>query len=148
MVSGTETPENHQMPSALQAGLSENGPQDDAVDNFAAKKVIIHFQHQSEELNQEVLDSLDQIIRLAAEHADSKVLVEGFTDATGGYAYNLTLSKVRANIVKAYLVYMKVPAERIEVIGNGPENPIASNATPEGRAMNRRVEVTVKRDEG
>ena len=139
-------PEERRLSSVTKADRSDAAPQNRLAEEFTEKKVIVHFKWESEELTQQALEMLDSVIRLAKEHADSNVLVEGYTDSSGGYAYNLTLSKVRANIVKTYLVYMGVPAERVEVVGNGPENPIAGNETPEGRAMNRRVEVTVERE--
>jgi OmpA-OmpF porin, OOP family len=72
------------------------------------------------------------------------VLLEGFTDATGAEDYNLHLSRRRAFRVAQYLMdNFEIPRERIVVQWYGMINPIADNATPEGRAQNRRVEVEV-----
>jgi OOP family OmpA-OmpF porin len=67
----------------------------------------------------------------------------GHTDNTGSMALNLRLSKNRAEAVKAYLVSKGANASRIEATGYGPNQPIASNATAEGRQQNRRVEFSL-----
>lgn len=71
------------------------------------------------------------------------ITVIGFTDSTGDADYNQGLSKRRAESVQNYLVTIGVPADKMNAIGRGEENPIASNDTPEGQAQNRRVEVVV-----
>ncbi|WP_316814913.1 OmpA family protein [Pedobacter nyackensis] len=67
----------------------------------------------------------------------------GHTDNTGSMALNLRLSKERAEAIKAYLVSQGANASRIEATGYGPNQPIASNKTAEGRQKNRRVEFTL-----
>ena len=69
--------------------------------------------------------------------------VDGYTDSIGSDAYNEKLSLRRANAVKEYLQQHGVAASRMTVKGFGKSNPVASNATPEGRAQNRRVELVV-----
>lgn len=71
------------------------------------------------------------------------IISTGHTDSIGTYAYNQRLSLRRANAVKAYLVSKGVPADLIVVEGKGEKQPVASNATREGRAKNRRVEIEV-----
>ncbi len=71
------------------------------------------------------------------------VLVVGHTDWIGTDAYNLGLSLRRAAAVRAYLVSQGLPADRIRSEGKGESEPVASNETDEGRARNRRVEITV-----
>jgi OOP family OmpA-OmpF porin len=72
-----------------------------------------------------------------------EAIIIGYTDSTGNANYNLGLSKRRAESVRDYLVAQGVPAEKLRVLGRGENDPIASNATKEGRAENRRVEVIV-----
>lgn len=74
----------------------------------------------------------------------NEIIITGYSDSSGAASYNKTLSKKRAQAMKDYLVKMGWSAEKITVIGNGEENPIADNATKEGRAKNRRVEFEVK----
>lgn len=73
--------------------------------------------------------------------------VVGHTDSVGTVAYNDKLSLRRANAVKSYLVTKGVPVDLISVEGHGLHDPVASNATAEGRAKNRRAEITVDTDQ-
>lgn len=76
-------------------------------------------------------------------YPDSTIRVVGHTDNTGTAAYNQTLSERRAGSVAAVLRNAGVDGRRIVAIGRGLTEPIASNATPEGRAQNRRVEIII-----
>jgi outer membrane protein OmpA-like peptidoglycan-associated protein len=76
------------------------------------------------------------------DDASLRFRVAGYTDAIGSVQYNLDLSRRRAQAVVDYLVSQGIDAARFEVIGMGKSDPIATNSTPEGRAMNRRVEIT------
>lgn len=85
---------------------------------------------------------LDQTIDLLARYPQVRVEVLGFTDSVGSDAYNQQLSERRANAVDAYLVSHGVSNERIsKVRGEGESHPLATNDTPDGRAINRRVEL-------
>ncbi len=85
---------------------------------------------------------LKEIAATLKEHADLKVLIEGHTDNVGSPASNLALSDARASAVKAALVSdFGVSADRITTKGFGDTKPTVPNATPEGRAQNRRVEI-------
>ena len=67
--------------------------------------------------------------------------VAGYTDDTGSRAVNERLSQARAESVRAFLVSAGVPADQLTARGYGPADPIASNDTSAGRALNRRVEL-------
>jgi outer membrane protein OmpA-like peptidoglycan-associated protein len=88
-----------------------------------------------------VLDSLAQSL---IAYPDTVVEVVGFADASGSVAHNQLLSEDRAAAVAAYLAGRSVRASRLSVSGRGEREPIASNDTPEGRALNRRVEVILR----
>jgi outer membrane protein OmpA-like peptidoglycan-associated protein len=77
------------------------------------------------------------------QNPTESVQILGFTDNTGSDAINYPLSENRALSVKNYLVSRGVPPQRIATQGMGPQNPVASNQTEEGRALNRRVEIYV-----
>ena len=79
--------------------------------------------------------------RILAYGPKLKVLVNGFTSAAGNRARNLALSHRRAEVVEMALVKAGVPANQVVARGLGPDKPIASNATREGRLRNLRVEV-------
>jgi len=84
---------------------------------------------------------LDEVVNAANQSQDIKLNVMGYTDSKGNAQSNLRLSQGRADAVKAYLVKKGVAADRISSKGFGSANPIADNATAEGRSANRRVEV-------
>ena len=87
---------------------------------------------------------LDSVATIMKAHPEiGKVRVEGHTDAQGKRAYNVKLSQRRAAAVVKALVKRGVPAARLAAQGLGPDRPVADNATAEGRAKNRRVELRV-----
>jgi OOP family OmpA-OmpF porin len=83
---------------------------------------------------------LDQIADTLKQAPDLKVEIQGHTDSQGSRAYNLDLSEKRAEAVRAYLIKAGVPSTRLTAKGFGPDQPLTTNATREGRAQNRRVE--------
>jgi outer membrane protein OmpA-like peptidoglycan-associated protein len=88
---------------------------------------------------------LDQVATaLSQQDSESKILVEGYTDSQGGATYNQDLSQRRAQAVRDYLVTKGVAADRVTSQGLGMTAPVADNATAEGRADNRRVEIVVQ----
>ncbi len=91
--------------------------------------------------NYALLSKVQQAVRT---FGDPNVVVEGHTDSTGTAATNEHLSQQRAEAVKEYLVANQtLPAEHITALGFGSIRPLASNATPEGRAINRRIDVII-----
>lgn len=89
---------------------------------------------------QKILDDL--VSKLAGVNLEVIVAV-GHTDSIGTEAYNLALSKRRADAVKQYLVSKGIEANRIYTEGKGESQPVADNRTAEGRQKNRRVEVEI-----
>lgn len=81
---------------------------------------------------------------IAPQAENHDIVVEGHTDSRGSREYNVELSQNRAQIVMNFLVARGVPAESITAVGIGPDRPIASNETRDGRAENRRVEIIIK----
>jgi outer membrane protein OmpA-like peptidoglycan-associated protein len=80
-----------------------------------------------------------------ARFPQSPIRIEGHTDNTGGRDANLRLSRRRAETVAAALQErISLPPEQVEIVGHGPDLPVATNETPEGRARNRRIDVVIR----
>ncbi|WP_109799091.1 MULTISPECIES: OmpA family protein [Novosphingobium] len=88
-------------------------------------------------------DVLDRIAQSLVQYPNSLIDVYGHTDSTGSDAYNQALSERRARAVADYLISRGVGYSRIRSQGFGETQPIASNATEEGRSANRRVEIKI-----
>ncbi|MGY0039772.1 OmpA family protein [Pedobacter sp. NJ-S-72] len=101
----------------------------------------IQFEFNSSVLKTESYPTLDKLSSVLKEN-NGKALVKGYASSEGTAAYNLKLSKDRANSVKTYLVNSGVSASKVATKGLGEANPIASNDTEEGRIQNRRVETS------
>lgn len=85
----------------------------------------------------------DKIAGMMEQHPNLELAVVGYTDNTGDFKYNLGLSKKRADAIVNLLVQEGIARNRLAGVGVGPLNPIASNATEQGRAENRRVELVI-----
>ncbi len=101
------------------------------------------FDFDKSSLKSEGKKNIDDLLSKMKGQSYEVVLAIGHTDGVGSDAYNQKLSIARAESVKAYMVSQGLPSEKIRVEGKGKSNPIASNGTEEGRAKNRRVEVTL-----
>jgi outer membrane protein OmpA-like peptidoglycan-associated protein len=91
-----------------------------------------------------VRDRVGEIGKALADVPGRRILIEGHTDSTGRAEFNLRLSELRAESIKAVLVASGVSPDRIEIHGYGATKPVADNTTPSGRAQNRRVEIVVQ----
>ena len=91
-------------------------------------------------IKSESMGEINRIVQLMTENPDLKFSVEGHTDSTGNAANNQTLSEALSKAIVDKLVEMGIAADRLASAGKGQANPIADNATDEGRAKNRRVE--------
>ncbi|MBO6281574.1 MAG: OmpA family protein [Alphaproteobacteria bacterium] len=84
---------------------------------------------------------LDSVALVANEYDKTNLQIIGYTDSTGNDKINIPLSQRRAQSVASYLGLRGVAGNRLNAYGAGAANPIASNATEDGRAQNRRVEI-------
>ena len=100
----------------------------------------IYFDFNKANLKEESLPILDEVVGLLKAKPDMKMEIQGHTDSKGTAAYNLKLSERRAASVKDYLVKNGIESNRLTTKGYGLTKPVATNATEEGRAKNRRVE--------
>jgi outer membrane protein OmpA-like peptidoglycan-associated protein len=94
-----------------------------------------------------MLDSypiLNDLATVAYQCPGSRIIIGGHTDAGGDRPFNLRLSKARAEAVERFFNLAGIPAERMQSVAYGDSQPIASNATPEGRAANRRITFEVQ----
>ena len=89
------------------------------------------------------MSSLDNVVTALKSTPDRNIMVEGHTDSVGTRDYNIDLSLRRADAVRQYLVSRGLPGEIVKAQGLGPDRPVATNSTPDGRANNRRVEIIV-----
>lgn len=103
----------------------------------------ITFAHDDATLNSAFLGSLNQLAATMRQYGETTIVVAGHTDSTGQAAYNQALSERRAAAVRDYLVSQGVSPSRIQTVGYGMRQPVASNATEAGRAQNRRVELII-----
>jgi outer membrane protein OmpA-like peptidoglycan-associated protein len=87
--------------------------------------------------------ALDNLVQFLKKYPDRDIAIEGFTDSTGSKEVNQQLSEKRAWAVKAALVARGIESTRIDARGYGPSFPVASNDTPTGRQLNRRVEIVI-----
>ncbi len=87
---------------------------------------------------------LDEVVTLMKARGEMKIDIEGHTDSRGKHDYNVKLSDQRAGAVRRYLEGKGIDASRLTSKGFGPDRPVASNDTEEGRAKNRRVDFVIK----
>jgi len=103
----------------------------------------VTFETDSASLNSKFFEVLDSVALVLNEYKSTLVTVAGYTDSTGPAEYNQKLSERRASTVALYLHSRGVAQQRLAAIGYGEKHPVATNNTAEGRAKNRRVEVTL-----
>lgn len=112
-------------------------------DRFVLENV--YFGVDKFDLLPESIASLGRLLSFLKEHPEMKVEIGGHTSSVGGFEHNVSLSENRAKSVKRFLVVQGIDPLRVKSEGYGPDEPIDTNDTPEGRAKNRRVEVKVLR---
>lgn len=135
---------DHQV-AALQESLKNTPVQV----NTAGENIVLNlpggvtFATNSANITPQFYQALNSIAQVMIQYPETQIVIAGYTDSTGPLNHNIELSAARANSVKQYLISQGVAANRLFSQGMGPENPVASNATPEGRQMNRRVEIKI-----
>ncbi len=111
------------------------------VETYRLENVFFDFDKAT--LRPESRAGLDELVAMMKKHPTMVIELAGHTDDHGDNAYNLKLSRARANAVRDYLVSRGIPLTRVSAKGYGELEPVASNGTPEGRQLNRRTEVRV-----
>lgn len=110
------------------------------------KLIVLHgikFAFDSAGISSSSAGILDRAIKAMRDNPGTNVRVVGHTDAVGSDAYNQGLSERRAAAVRSYLVKSGIKGSRMQTAGRGESQPIASNASKQGRALNRRVEFII-----
>jgi OOP family OmpA-OmpF porin len=112
-------------------------------------EAVLHFANGKAELGADATAAIQKVADgLKGYQGDYSLVVSGHTSSVGGKALNKALSKRRADAVAKILVDSGVPAAKVSTVGVGPDKPIADNATKDGQAKNRRVEIDVKVNDG
>jgi outer membrane protein OmpA-like peptidoglycan-associated protein len=122
------------------SGVTVTRKGDDVILNMPGN---VTFRTDSADLNAQFYKVLDGVALVAKKYDKTIIEVAGHTDSTGTAEYNRQLSQRRASSVAGYLVSRGVMQARIMTAAGGEDHPIASNATDQGRAANRRVEITL-----
>jgi outer membrane protein OmpA-like peptidoglycan-associated protein len=123
-------------------GVEVTRPAEDRIDLTIRNDIL--FDIDSAVLHAGAQTTLHDLARVLADYPDTRILVEGHTDSTGSESYNQRLSERRAESVTRYLVSRGVHPAQLDSIGFGLTVPRASNATAEGRQLNRRVELRIR----
>ncbi len=111
---------------------------------LATQHRSIYFDPNSSRMSLDSRAVVDELAGTMRAYENTVVDIEGNTDSTGSRAYNIQLSQQRADAVKDYLVEKYgFPAVRLKTAGNGPDKPLDTNATAEGREKNRRTDIKV-----
>jgi outer membrane protein OmpA-like peptidoglycan-associated protein len=127
----------------LRSRLNEALPTRDSSRGLIAEIGGVQFATGTANVNTDARESLAKFSGIVASYPMLRFSVEGHTDNVGGEAMNKELSLKRAMTVRDYLIQQGVPASSIDVAGLGLSSPIGDNATADGRARNRRVEIVV-----
>ena len=103
----------------------------------------VTFDSNSSQLKPAGANTLSGVAMVLKEYEDTRINVVGHTDSSGSRDLNMRLSQQRAESVGTALITMGVDASRLGMSGVGPDQPVASNSTAEGKAQNRRVTLTL-----
>jgi outer membrane protein OmpA-like peptidoglycan-associated protein len=128
-----------------------NQPDNDKYESIPTQSVMplpeekntIYFEHNSNGISEQAYKRLDQIFQIISKYPNSELNIEGYTDSSGNFAYNRNLSALRADKVRFYFISRGIDPSRINTLGLGAQNFIATNDTAAGRRLNRRVEIKI-----
>ncbi|WP_078120458.1 OmpA family protein [Thiosocius teredinicola] len=126
----------------VENALAVNGNSQTVLDDTLADRVV-EFNVGKATLTNEGQQILDEIATAMDTLGNPQIQVIGHTDSTGNRLANIGLSLARADTVKAYLANKGIPETQMTALGAGPDHPITSNDTAEGRAKNRRIEFRI-----
>ena len=107
----------------------------------------VYFDTEQYTIEGQSREALQDLVAIFKEYPNTNILIEGHTDSTGSDAYNLTLSKNRAQAVTNFLVNNGISKSRIDTKWYGETQPKYDNSTVEGRSKNRRVELAIVANE-
>jgi len=124
-------------------GAEKQADQTVALPSIKGEKFILPLQANSIKLTREGRNNLKEMLALLAPYPHARLLVKGYVSAKTNSPENIKLSEDRAANVKDFLVAEGVSGERMDILGMGNQEPLASNSTREGRAKNRRVEIVI-----
>ena len=116
------------------------------ADPYPDGKLTLNVPPYAEKFPKEIYEQLEQFLSVVTRHPEAKILIESYTDSSGGARRNRQLSQLRADKVKEYFITQGIDPARIKAIGLGEKDPITSNATLAGRNINRRIEIELVRD--
>ena len=130
----------------LVSRLNRALPTRDTERGIVAELGGVLFETGKARLNDRAREALARFAGIVGVYPSMRMRIEGHTDSTGSLEFNRTLSYERAASVRDYLVGQGVNSANIEIAGMGPDQPVASNETSEGRTRNRRVEIILTGD--
>ena len=102
--------------------------------------VPIYFDHDKDSLKPEFIPYLINMCRIVNMHTDLRIKIIGHTDSNGTDEYNVDLSARRAEVIKQFIISQGIKADKVVIEFRGEKDPATSNATPEGKQLNRRVD--------
>jgi OmpA-OmpF porin, OOP family len=126
----------------IRNGLRVSASEQGLLDQTLANRTI-EFETGSATLTPQGRTILDQMAAVLGKMPGKSVEIIGHTDNSGNRSSNIALSQARADAVKGYLVTQGIAPQSMQTMGVGPDQPIASNDTTDGRARNRRIEFRV-----
>ena len=139
--------ELYRNPAAIQRFVMDVFCLEERVVEKVVEKIVlrgINFDFDKSNIKPEFEPILDEAASTLKARPDVRVVIAGYTDSIGTAQYNMVLSNQRAKAVYNYFVSKGIAASRLQTVGHGLNDPVASNANADGRAMNRRVELQVQ----